>query len=69
MIGFVTPMIQAALWIVLFLFADRLSNPLVFVSAIMFAISFSSPWRTSVSIRSAKNSTAASWSPAPAWPT
>lgn len=43
MIGFVTPMIQAALWIVLFLFADRLSNPLVFVSAIMFAISFSSP--------------------------
>lgn len=42
-IGFVTPMIQAALWIVLFLFADRLSNPLVFVSAIMFAISFSSP--------------------------
>lgn len=69
MIGFVTPMIQAALWIVLFLFADRLSNPLVFVSAIMFAISFSSPWRTSVSIRSAKNSTSASWSPAPAWPT
>lgn len=43
MIGFVTPMIQSALWIVLFLFADRLSNPLVFVSAIMFAISFSSP--------------------------
>ncbi|WP_231686414.1 MFS transporter [Corynebacterium deserti] len=42
-IGFITPMIQAALWIALFTLADKVSFQLGLVSAIMFAISFSSP--------------------------
>lgn len=42
-IGFVTPMVQALLWIVLLSFGAKVEHSLVFVCVIMFAISFSSP--------------------------